>query len=197
MPNHIGSFNFGPCLENIEAINMQKTGGTADLIPEFHLDAADPGGSWDMAIELNSEDEKDTASTQNLLIPVIFIIIAYDYKPMLIVVSLLQIAMSPVMSTLILTVEVFDGVHPTWCKWSKGLATYAMINEFYDHYTGHVVEPDQPQKPAEPVKLEPPQPTTRLKGEATVIVPVPLSGRRLQLPLKSLNQVCSAVFTMD
>ncbi|KAK1219349.1 hypothetical protein PQX77_017939 [Marasmius sp. AFHP31] len=108
----------------------------------------------------------------------IFIIIAYDYKPMLIVVSLLQIAMSPVMSTLIPTVEVFDGVRSTWRKWSKGLATYAMINEFYDHYTGHAVEPDQPQKPEEPVKPEPPQPTTRLEGEATVIVPVPLTATR-------------------
>ncbi|KAK1234689.1 hypothetical protein PQX77_002101 [Marasmius sp. AFHP31] len=48
---------------------MQKTGGTADLILEFHLDAADPGGSWNTAIELNSKDEKDAASTQNLLIP--------------------------------------------------------------------------------------------------------------------------------
>ncbi|KAK1230467.1 hypothetical protein PQX77_006445, partial [Marasmius sp. AFHP31] len=69
MPDHIGLFDFGPCLKNIKAINMQKTGGTADLIPEFHLDAADPGGSWDMAIRLNSEDEKDAASAQNLLIP--------------------------------------------------------------------------------------------------------------------------------
>ncbi|KAK1225430.1 hypothetical protein PQX77_011632, partial [Marasmius sp. AFHP31] len=86
--------------------------------------------------------------------------------------------MSPVMSTLIPTVEVFDGVRPTWRKWSKGLATYAMINEFYDHYTGHAVEPDQPQKPVEPVKPEPPQPTTRLEGEATVIAPVPSTTMR-------------------
>ncbi|KAK1225603.1 hypothetical protein PQX77_011445 [Marasmius sp. AFHP31] len=88
------------------------------------------------------------------------------------------ITMSPVMSTLIPTVKVFDGVRPTWRKWSKGLATYAMINELYDHYTGHAVEPDQPQKPAEPVKPEQPQPTTRLEGEATITVPVPATTMR-------------------
>ncbi|KAK1215491.1 hypothetical protein PQX77_021925 [Marasmius sp. AFHP31] len=87
--------------------------------------------------------------------------------------------MSPVMSTLILTVKVFDGVCPTWRKWSKGLATYAMINKFYDHYTGHAVEPDQPQKPEKPVKLEQPQLTTRLEREATITVPVPATTMRV------------------
>ncbi|KAK1217599.1 hypothetical protein PQX77_019748 [Marasmius sp. AFHP31] len=86
--------------------------------------------------------------------------------------------MSPVMSTLIPTVEVFDGVHPPYCKWSKGLSTFAMINKFYDHYVGNAPEPDRPQKPVEPVKLEPPQLTTRLEGEATVIVPVPSTTMR-------------------
>ncbi|KAK1222603.1 hypothetical protein PQX77_014538 [Marasmius sp. AFHP31] len=81
---------------------------------------------------------------------VIFIIIAYDYKPMLIVVSLLQIAMSSVMSTLIPTVEVFDGVRPPYCKWSKGLSTFAMINKFYDHYVGGAPEPEKPEKPVKP-----------------------------------------------
>ncbi|KAK1216582.1 hypothetical protein PQX77_020786 [Marasmius sp. AFHP31] len=106
---------------------------------------------------------------------VIFIIIAYDYKPMLIVVSLLQIAMSPVMSTLIPTVEVLDGVRPPYCKWSKGFSTFVMFNKFYDHYVGGAPEPE---KPVKPVKPEQPQPTTRLEGEATITVPVPATTMR-------------------
>ncbi|KAL0064632.1 hypothetical protein AAF712_008465 [Marasmius tenuissimus] len=68
-PEHVASFEFGPNVEDTEALNMMKTGGTAGLIPEFKLDAADPGGSWDTAIELNSEDEKDANSPQNSLVP--------------------------------------------------------------------------------------------------------------------------------
>ncbi|KAL0062532.1 hypothetical protein AAF712_010571 [Marasmius tenuissimus] len=64
--------------------------------------------------------------------------------------------MAPVMSTLIPTVEVFSGVN--WRKWSKGLGTYAMINEFYDHYTNNDPEPDEPDKPTEPTE---PKATTR------------------------------------
>ncbi|KAK1223243.1 hypothetical protein PQX77_013870 [Marasmius sp. AFHP31] len=74
MPNHIGLFDFGPWLKNIEAINMQEMGGTADLIPESHLDAADPRGSWDTTIELNSKGGKDTTSAQNSLIPVVWVV---------------------------------------------------------------------------------------------------------------------------
>ncbi|KAK1224983.1 hypothetical protein PQX77_012086 [Marasmius sp. AFHP31] len=81
--------------------------------------------------------------------------------------------MAPVMSTLILTVEVFDGVCPSYHKWSKGLSTFAMINKFYDHYIGGAPEPGKPQKPEKPVKPEQPQPATRLEGEATITAPVP------------------------
>ncbi|KAK1223131.1 hypothetical protein PQX77_013997 [Marasmius sp. AFHP31] len=78
------------------------------------------------------------------------------------------LAMSPVMSTPIPTVKVFDGVRPPYHKWSKGLSTFAMINEFYDHYVGGAPEPDKPEKP---VKLEQPQLTTRMEGEFPITVP--------------------------
>ncbi|KAJ8091210.1 hypothetical protein PM082_004186 [Marasmius tenuissimus] len=100
--------------------------------------------------------------------------------------SLLTITMAPVMSTLIPTVEVFSSVN--WRKWSKGLSTYAMINEFYDHYTNHNPEPDAPEKPTEPSE---PKPTTRTVtipahecGEATLLD----YGRDLEQYAKDLER---------
>ncbi|KAL0059266.1 hypothetical protein AAF712_013990 [Marasmius tenuissimus] len=82
--------------------------------------------------------------------------------------------MPPVMSTLIPTVEVFNGVNPPFRKWSKGLSTYAMINEFYNHYTGEAKIPVALVKPTAPVQ---PQPTTAMTGAGDsaqeTIVPVP------------------------
>ncbi|KAK1217585.1 hypothetical protein PQX77_019754 [Marasmius sp. AFHP31] len=79
--------------------------------------------------------------------------------------------MASIMFTLIPTVKIFDSVCPPYHTWSKGLGISAMINEFYNHYTGDAVEPDEPVRPVKPKE---PQATTSIKEwQKSLISPTP------------------------
>ncbi|KAK1223402.1 hypothetical protein PQX77_013724, partial [Marasmius sp. AFHP31] len=68
-PEYLIPCEFGPAVEQLEAVNTQKTNGLADLIPDLRLSVGDPGGSADTAIEFQSEDEDDPRSLQNVRFP--------------------------------------------------------------------------------------------------------------------------------